>query len=186
MEFSKQLNETALIISCTIRRPFFLFFWFWGMPDSALAVSCLLGCVVLCIIDFTCLRFCVRVLFWCRLDFFEPLSRNELERVYFTFSLFWLVFVLVGSLQLVSVILKWNRRISSGKKDFADYMIRVDVCILRRHMSIIFVREFASYIFYLPRTLETESFIHVFLVSLFSSILLFFFFFFDFLYHFLV
>ena len=156
------------------------------MPDFALTVLFWLCCVLPLYHRLLLPSLLCQSSVGYRLDFFEPLSRNELERVYFTFSLFWLVFVLVGSLQLVSVILKWNRRISSGKKDFADYMIRVDFCILRRHMSIIFVREFASYIFYLPRTLETESFIHVFLVSLFSSILLFFFFFFEFLYHFLV
>ncbi len=130
---------------------------------------CFLGCVVffLCIIAFTCLLFCARVLFGCRLDFFESMSANVLVRVYATFLCFWLFFVLVGSLQLVSVISKWNRRNSIGKKEFVGYMIRVDLCILRRQMSIIFVIGFASCIFYLPRTLEAESFKHVLLVSLF-------------------
>ena len=148
---------------------------------------CFLGCVVffLCIIGFTCLLFCVRVLFGCRLDFFESMPANVLVKVYVTFSvfdcfLFWLE---------VFSLFRWFRNEIAefiGKREFVGYMIRMDLCILRRQMSIIFVGGFASCIFYLPRTLEAESFIHVLLVSLFSSILLLFFFFFDFLYDFLV
>ena len=74
---------------------------------------CILGCFVLflCIIGFTCLRFCVRVLLDCRLDFLEPLPGNQFVRVYVAFSLFCLVFVLVGYLQM-----KWKCRIPSGKE----------------------------------------------------------------------
>ena len=137
-------------------------------------------------IGFTCLRFCIRVLFGCILDFFEPLSGNVLVRVYVSFSLFLIDFCFCWKSSACLGDFEMKSQNSIGKRDFIDYMNRVDVWILRRHMSIIFVIWFASCIIYLPRTLEVASSIHVLLISLFSSILLFFFFFFDFLYYFLV
>ena len=133
---------------------------------------CILGCFVLflCIIGFTCLRFCVRVLLDCRLDFLEPLPGNQFVRVYVAFSLFLIGFCFGW---ISSDEMKMQNSI--GQRDFVGYMIRVGVFILRRYISIIFIGN-----------LEAELFIHVFLISLISSTLLFFFFIFDFLYHFLV
>ena len=133
---------------------------------------CILGCFVLflCIIGFTCLRFCVRVLLDCRLDFLEPLPGNQFVRVYVAFSLFLIGFCFGW---ISSDEMKMQNSI--GQRDFVGYMIRVGVFNLRRYISLIFIGN-----------LEAELFIHVFLISLISSTLLFFFFIFDFLYHFLV
>ena len=96
-----------------------------------------------------------------RLDFFEPLSRNELVRVYVTFSLFLIGFCFCWKSSACFGDFEMKSQNTIRKRYFVGYMIRVEVCILSRHMSIIFILGFASCIFYLPKNLETESFEHV-------------------------
>ena len=104
---------------------------------------CILGCFVLflCIIGFTCLRFCVRVLLDCRLDFLEPLPGNQFVRVYVAFSLFLIGFCFGW---ISSDEMKMQNSI--GQRVFVGYMIRVGVFILRRYISIIFIGESRSWI----------------------------------------
>ena len=96
-----------------------------------------------------------------RLDFFEPLSRNELVRVYVTFSLFLIGFCFGRNSWACFADFEMKSQNSIGKRDFIDYMNRADVWILRRHMSIIFVGRFTSRIFYLPSRINLYFFYKV-------------------------